>query len=62
MDFNVSNFVLGDVDQNGLVNFLDIGPFISILSGDGFLAEADTNEDGMVNFLDISSFIDLLSQ
>ena len=49
--------LLGDSNQDGAVNFLDIIPFISILSDGRFLAEADINEDGAVNFLDISPFI-----
>ena len=53
--------LIGDVNQDGEVNFLDIAPFISILSSDGFLEEADINEDGVVDFLDISPFIDVLS-
>lgn len=55
------NFLLGDVNQDGSVNFLDISAFIAVLSGGGFQAEADTNEDGSVNFLDISAFIALLA-
>lgn len=55
-------FVLGDANQDGVVNFLDISPFISSLSASGYLNEADTNRDGVVNFLDISPFIDILSQ
>ena len=50
-------FELGDVNRDGVVNFLDISPFISILSGNSYLEEADTNEDGVVDFSDISSFI-----
>jgi len=53
--------LLGDCNLDGVVNFLDIAPFISFLTGAGYLAEADTNEDGFVNFLDISSFITYLS-
>ena len=53
--------LLGDCNRDGVVDFLDISPFIEILSADGFLAQADTNEDGVVNFLDISPFILLLS-
>ena len=56
------NFGLGDVNQDGLVNFLDISPFISVLSMAGeFQFEADTNQDGVVSFLDISPFIMLLA-
>ena len=52
--------LLGDCNLDGLVNFLDIAPFIAILSGN-YHATADTNEDGFVNFLDIGPFITLLS-
>ena len=52
---------LGDINQDGLVNFLDIQPFIDLLSVSAFQAEADINEDGLVNFLDIQPFIDLLT-
>ena len=53
--------VLCDVNRDGIVNFLDISPFIGVLSSGGDQAEADCNEDGMVNFLDISPFIVALS-
>ena len=56
------NFGLGDVNRDGVVDFLDISPFIVVLSTpDGFQFEADINEDGVVDFLDISPFIVLLS-
>ena len=54
-------FVLGDVDRNGVVNFLDINAFITVLSSNGFQDEADINRDGAVNFLDIAPFIVILS-
>ena len=54
-------FLLGDSDQNGVVNMLDISPFILILSAGDYLVEADINQDGVVNFLDISLFIAILS-
>ena len=55
-------FVLrGDVNLDGIVNFLDIAPFILRLSEMENQAEADLNEDGMVNFLDISPFIQALT-
>lgn len=56
------DILLGDVDLNGMVNFLDISPFIELLSTGAFQEEADINEDGFVNFLDISPFITVLSQ
>ena len=56
-----SEFLLGDVNMDGAVDFLDIAPFITLLSTGEFQAEADTNEDGVVDFLDIAPFIVLLS-
>jgi len=56
-----TEFLLGDCNRDGIVNFLDISPFITILSGGDYLGQADVNEDGAVDFLDISPFIVLLS-
>ena len=53
--------VLGDANGDGTVNFLDITPFIALLSASVVSPEADINGDGMVNFLDITPFIALLT-
>ena len=53
--------ILGDVNRDGNVDFLDISPFILLLSGQEFQAEADIDGSGSVDFLDISPFIGLLS-
>ena len=53
--------LLGDVNMDGIVNFLDISPFIVILTAGDFQAEADINQDGFVNFLDIAPFIGILA-
>ena len=53
--------IFGDVNRDQAVNFLDIGPFISVLSTGGFQAEADIDRNESVNFLDIGPFISLLS-
>ena len=55
------NVLLGDMDLDGFVSFLDIAPFVELLSSGSFQMEADVNEDGTVNFLDIAPFIELLS-
>ena len=52
---------LGDCNQDGEVNFLDITPFVGILSSGGFLEEGDANQDGVVNFTDITPFIEILT-
>ena len=55
------NFLLGDVNMDGFVNLLDVGPFVDLLADGGFLPEADINMDGVVNLLDVGPFVDLLS-
>jgi len=54
-------FLLGDVNRDEVVDFLDISPFIEILALSGFLDEADIDRSGTVDFLDISPFITILS-
>ena len=54
--------LLGDVNLDGIVNFLDISPFIMRLTTGVVQAEADINQDGIVNFLDIAPFIQVLTQ
>ena len=60
-DVAPSEFLLGDVNLDGVVNFLDIAPFIQVLTNGDFQAEADCDQNGTVNFLDIASFIGILS-
>jgi len=43
--------LIGDVDRNGVVNFLGISPFIALLSTATYQLEADVNQDGVLNFL-----------
>ena len=52
--------VLGDSNLDGVVNFLDISPFINFIFY-GYQTESDINEDGIVDFFDIAPFIRLLS-
>lgn len=53
--------MLGDVDLDGAVNFLDIASFIALLQAGEYQAEADINQDDVVNFSDIPLFIDILT-
>ena len=57
----VDGVLLGDANCDTEVNFLDITPFIELLSSGGFKAEADINMDGEVTFLDIAPFIQFLA-
>ena len=58
---NSNSFLLGDVNRDGVVDFLDISPFITVLASASFQTEADINMDLEVDFLDISPFILILS-
>ena len=52
--------ILGDLNDDGNVSFLDISPFIDVLSGNATNEAADINQDGTADLLDISPFIELL--
>ena len=52
---------LGDVNRDGVVNFLDIAPFIAALTSEEVQPEADINGSGTVDFLDIAPFILILT-
>ena len=53
--------ILGDVNQDGVVDFFDIAPFIAVLESGNFLEQADCNQDDVVNFFDIAPFIAILA-
>ena len=55
------NSILGDVNQDGVVDLLDVGPFVMALLNGTFIPEADLNEDGIVDLLDVEPFVALLS-
>ena len=50
----------GDVDLSGVVDFSDIAPFIAVLQGGMFQAEADCDCSTIVDFADIPVFIAIL--
>ena len=54
--------MLGDVNQDGQINLLDVAPFIEVLSNNSFQVEADLNQDCSIDLLDVSLFVELLSQ
>ena len=54
-------FLLGDTNFDGVVDFDDISPFISVLAAGSYLEQADINKDGVVDFDDIAFFINLLA-
>ena len=61
VSYTEPGFLLGDVNQDGAVNLLDVAPFVDILVGGGFSCEADANQDGAVDLLDVAPFIDIIN-
>ena len=64
IDFTVAipvSVLLGDVNMDSTIDFLDIAPFVAVLLSEDFKAEADVNQSGDVDFLDISPFVALLT-
>ena len=55
-----SDVLLGDVNEDGVVDLLDVGPFVEVLTSGVFQAEADCNEDGTVDLLDVDPFVSIL--
>ena len=56
--------LVGDVNADGTVNLLDIGPFVSAIVNIGvgsFCPAADINGDGSIDLLDIGPLIDFLN-
>jgi len=51
----------GDVNGDGNIDLLDVGPFVDAVSSPNFVPAADVNCDGVVNLLDIQPFIDLIT-
>ena len=56
----VANVLKGDVNLSGMVDFSDIAPFIAVLQGGMFQAEADCDCSLEVDFADIPAFIAIL--
>ena len=64
MDANASDYLLGDVDNNGIVSIADVTALIDyLLSGDATginLDAADCNRDHVVDIADVTSLIDYI--
>jgi len=57
----VTPVMLGDCNQDEVVDFTDIPMFIEALATSSYLEEADINQDVEVNLFDISPFIGILA-
>ena len=52
--------LIGDVNQDGEINLLDVSAFVAVLSEEAYQCEADINQDGEVNLQDVQPFVELL--
>ena len=52
---------IGDVNLDGNVDLLDVGPFVDLLTSQTFQCEADVNEDGSLDLLDVTPFVEVLT-
>ena len=53
--------LLGDINCDGVVDLLDVAPFVDLITNGGFSTKADINLDGVVDLLDVAPFINLLT-
>lgn len=53
--------ILGDVNGDGMVDLLDVGPFVTEIANNGTNPAADIDGNGVVNLLDVGPFIDILT-
>ena len=54
-------FELGDTNNDGAVDLLDVAPFVAHITGGTFACEADIDGDGTVGLLDVAPFVDILT-
>ena len=52
--------ILGDINNDGTVDFLDVGPFVNLLLRGSYSANADFDRNGIVDFQDIAPFVNTL--
>ena len=57
----IPDFVPADVNRDGIVNLLDVSPFIGLLGSTSYAMEGDVNKDGVINLLDVVPFVQKLS-
>ena len=55
------SLLLGDVNCDGVVDLLDIAPFVDLIVNGEFSEKADFNLDSVVDLLDVAPFVDALT-
>ena len=55
------DFDIGDINEDGAIDLLDVAPFVNAITIGMFFCEADINQDGAVDLLDVAPFVNLLA-
>lgn len=58
---NEPKFLLGDVNCDGIVDLLDVEPFVNVITQGIFNAKADFDGNGIVDLLDVQPFVQALA-
>ena len=53
--------LVGDVNCDGSIDLLDVGPFVDLITNGIFDPKGDINDDGSVDLLDVGPFVGLLT-
>ena len=56
----LENFIIGDINQDGIVNVLDIISSVTIILDNDYNELADLNQDGFINVVDIIQIINII--
>ena len=54
--------LLGDVNQDGVVDLLDVVPLVNRITEQVYQFEADINQDDSVDLLDVAPFVEILNR
>jgi hypothetical protein len=61
LDYLETDFLLGDVNNDGIINILDVVSTVNIVLGQAeWVDAADYNTDGVINVLDIVSIVNII--
>ncbi len=58
--FEGKDILLGDVNGDGVVDLLDVAPFVDAITNGDLIPAADINQDGIVDLLDVAPFVAIL--
>lgn len=58
--FELAPVLPGDINRDGVVNLLDVSPFVELINSGDYRFEGDINRDLRISLLDIPAFVNLL--